>query len=265
MSKKMIAKKSSNVSSLEKSIIILKTLGNSVSELDLQSISAETAFSISTVYRLLSTLEDHNLVSRDPGTKKYRLGVGIIHLAEAAKRHINLLRIAQPILEDLSKITDETANLDILINNRSTIIAQSLGVTPIALKSVLGSQVHLHASASGKVLLSGMSLEKINEILDEGMPAFTPNTITNRKELLCTIDAIQKNGYSFDDEERCHGVYCIGTPVFNHENRVIAAIHISSPATKRTKEEFLSLVPSVISAGKQLSKELGWNDKQSIY
>jgi len=249
--------------SLEKALQLLELLSENGNEQTLNSLSKASTIHISTVHRLLEILERREYVFRNPKTKGYRLGIKNIHLGESARRHISLINEAQSVLEELTAKTGETSSLDMIINNRSTIMSQVVGTPPTAVQSVVGAQVHMHACATGKVLLSGMTIDRVDRILSEGLIRFTPNTITDHEQLMSEIEVIRKRGYAFDNEERFIGVRCIAVPIYDHTNKIIAAIHISSPVNRMSEENFLELIPAVVEAGIKLSSRLGWKSNHN--
>ena len=65
----------------------------------------------STALRLLSTLERHALVERDPRTSKYRLGQRLPQLASVVTGELDLRFVARPVCEYLASAVGETVTL----------------------------------------------------------------------------------------------------------------------------------------------------------
>ena len=94
-----------------------------------------------------------------------------------------------------------------------------------------------HATASGKAMLAYMSDGSQKKILKNKLEKFTSFTITNVKQLSEELKKIKKNGFSTDDEEFQPGVFCVGYPIFDNENKPFASISCSSPKFKITSDK----------------------------
>ena len=68
---------------------------------------------------------------------------------------------------------------------------------------------------------------------------------------------MRADGYAVDDEETFAGVRCIAAPIHDHSRQVIAALGISGPATRITREQLPDFAGIVMQAAAQLSADLG--------
>src|SRR5438094_10199302 len=101
------------VQSLDRALEILRLLG-SEPEMRVTDLARRLEVHKSTVFRLLSTLQEHGLVEQNPTTEKYRLGYGLVRLAGAVVAELDLARASRSVLEELAVRTGETVNLAIL-------------------------------------------------------------------------------------------------------------------------------------------------------
>ncbi len=84
----------------------------------------------------------------------------------------------------------------------------------IAVPSRVGAQQEAYCSALGKVLLSGLTEDQLEEYLRDGkLIALTPQTITDSTRLRAEIGAVRQRGYSIDDREAHQTICCIGAPI----------------------------------------------------
>ena len=67
----------------------------------------------STVSRILTTLQDQDLVSRNPENGRYRLGLGLVSLAGVALGGLNIRGVAQAHMGELAEASQETVNVTI--------------------------------------------------------------------------------------------------------------------------------------------------------
>ena len=76
-------------------------------------------------------------------------------------------------------------------------------------------------------------------------------------ELIQELKRIRNVGYAFDQEERFIGMRCIGAPVFNSNNQVVAGISISGPVARMSDDLIVQLGQETARHGEEISKQLG--------
>jgi IclR family transcriptional regulator, KDG regulon repressor len=124
--------------------------------------------------------------------------------------------------------------------------------------SRVGKRAQMHCTSVGKAILAHLPENDILAILDrKGMPAHTDYTITEKEALLQELKQIRLRGYSLDLEENEYGITCIAAPVFDHLGNVVAAVSISGPTTRMTKDRLTQLGPVMIQTSQKLSARLG--------
>ena len=92
--------------------------------------------------------------------------------------------------------------------------------------------------------------------MDKKLEAFIQFTITDKNKLLTQLGKIRKNGVAFCKEEMLIGINTIGIPIFNHENKPIAAVVIAGPSKRVKCEINSSLVTALKKAAKEISSQL---------
>jgi DNA-binding IclR family transcriptional regulator len=96
----------------------------------------------------------------------------------------------------------------------------------------VGSRMPLHASASGKCLLAGLSEAEIAEIYpDEELPFQSTNTIGDRTALFAEMREVRARGYAFNTDEFLDGVSALAVPV-RLGDKVVASLSIAGPTTR---------------------------------
>jgi DNA-binding IclR family transcriptional regulator len=246
------------VRSLDKALSVLEILANIEGDIDLAGLASRAGLPKSTLVRLLGTLRQHDLVNQDPRTRRYRLGWALIHLGKAAERQSNLAQVIMPFVEKLANETGETASMATLRGHRAVYVAQILSKNIIRGVPPIGSDLPLHCTAVGKVLLSSFSDDAVDRLISEyGLPRMTDNTIVNAAHLRRELALIRKEGTAVDNEEAEPGGRCIAAPIRDGNGRVIAALSITGPTNRLgvdRVEEYAGIVRKI--AG-QASRLLG--------
>lgn len=225
------------VNSVIKAIEIMEFIAYSDEEVGVTEISNNLNYGVSATYHLLNTLKEVNIIEQNPRTKKYRLGIKLWQIGKIANKQNHLSLILKPYLKELKSLTGETANLTVLDNNEIVYIAQEESDRLVRMFTKTGARAPLYCSAAGKVLLAFQTPAKQESILRNiHLKPFTEKTVTNEDILRKELEIIKQKNYAFDNEERELGVSCIAAPVFGFDNEIIAAISISGPTSRFTKE-----------------------------
>lgn len=236
--------RASGVQSVERALDILELLSRSEGELGVSELGAATGLALGTVHRLLGTLISRGYARQNPTTRKYGLGLRALGMADAAREHIGPL--AQPFLQELMQVSQETANLAILEQNSTMYIHQIPATRMVRMFTKPGNRAPVHATGTGKVLLAYQPAEVVQAIIRQnGLPSITPNTITDLPSLLQELDLIRERGYAVDFEEQEEGVRCLAAPIFSPNGEILAAISLSGPATRLHEAHLEELIPHI--------------------
>ncbi|RUM58846.1 MAG: IclR family transcriptional regulator [Persephonella sp.] len=191
---------------------------------------------------------------------KYHLGIKNFEIGHAYLSNIDLRKLAKPYLKYLAEKFNETVYLAVKGGLEIVYIDVYQVNRPISVRSRVGKLLPMYASASGKVHLADMDEFELNEFFKEvKLIPFTKKTITDKEVLKKHIEEVRNKGYALDDEEWEDEVRCISAPVRNYKGNVIAAITISAPSYRFSKERFISEVKEeLLEKTFELSEKLGY-------
>ena len=190
---------------------ILRLLKVSLGGLTQAEMAARLGLARTTVHRLLNALAKEGLVQLSGQGGRYRLGVEILQMADAARSA--LISEAHPLLLRLSQELEETVDLSILDRRSVTFVDQVVATHRLRAVSAVGASFPLHCTANGKAILASLSLTEARRLLPDDLEACTPNTVRNREELLKQLDAVRKSGVAFDLEEHSLGICAVGVSI----------------------------------------------------
>jgi DNA-binding IclR family transcriptional regulator len=129
----------------------------------------------------------------------------------------------------------------------------------LKLDQPIGRTDPLHCTALGKALLSGLTDQEIEAFLrSTKLVPCTRKTITDPEVLDRVIRSVRREGYSVDLEELDEGIHCMGAPIRDVTKKVIAAISISAPAIRLTKQKIKKLEVPLIETSLEISKKMGY-------
>ena len=248
--------KAAPVEVIGKVLRILEALDNSSEGLNLRQISLQTGVNKSTAYRFLSHLEGAGYLFRqEDGT--YLIGPRLARFGTGIAYHARLRKISRPILEEVWRITKETVNLAILDGHEVLLLDVIESPQLFRMGSQVGMRMALNCTALGKTILAFMPLETQEEMLASlTFTRVTPRTIMDAARLRKELVRVRNQGYALDDREGNLGARCIAAPILDGSGRVLAAISVTGPVTRITRERVLSLGDLAKNGAKKISSRL---------
>lgn len=256
--------KSAPVGVVTKVLDILETLHDAPSGLQLKDVAQLTGINKSTAYRFLAHLEHEGYVFRD-SSGAYAIGVRLARLASGASYQTTLRKLSRPILQQLWRVTGETVNIAVLDGREVLYLDVMESSHTFRLVSQVGMRRPVYCTALGKAMLSFIPEEEQQYFFD-GMSfeRFTPHTIRGAVQLRKEFALIRQRGYSIDNEEAYLGSRCIAAPIFEASGKIAAALSVSGPTTRVTRERVPVVAAAAKSAATAISRTLGYAVAQKI-
>jgi DNA-binding IclR family transcriptional regulator len=247
--------KSAPVGVVTKVLRILEMLHDSPGGLQLKEVAEKTAINKSTAYRVLAHLEHEGYVFRD-SAGAYAIGVRLARLGSGASYQTTMRKVSRPVLEDLARITGETVSLAVLEGREVLYLDVMESAHTFRQVSYIGMRHPLYCTALGKAILAYYP-DREREYLISGLEfeRFTPHTITSAANLRKELRLIRQRGYSLDNEEVYLGSRCVGAPILDASDRVIAALSVSGPKTRITRDR----IPTFAAVARQAAAEVATN------
>lgn len=228
-------------------------------ELSLSEISSALNLNKSTIFHLISTLEQNNFIEKTSRSRKYRLGLALFALGNIVGRQMDLREQALPYLKRIVDKFHQTVHLAILDKDQAFYIEKVEGTATIRCSSQVGKYKPLHCTAIGKVLMASLDDDSINRIIREkGLTRFTPNTICEAEQLKTELRTIREQGYALDNTEIEPELFCVATPIKNHSGEVVAAISISGPLSIISRSNCHIYVQELKEVSHKVSQSLGY-------
>lgn len=240
---------------IDRAVTILDCLSRYEEAVSLKIIAADTALHPSTAFRILASLTAHGLVERSNGSGDYRLGTRLLRWGNRVRAGIDLQAEARPVMTWLRDQCGETVNLTVREGDSVVYVERVLAKRVMRVEQHVGSRAPLHVTAVGKLMLGEMGTQVIHDYSERtGLPAYTPNTLTDEESMVKEINQAMRDGYAFDNEEAELGVGCIGVLIRDSSGAVVAGLSISAPI-ERWQQEWVTLVKE---AGERISQRLGY-------
>jgi IclR family transcriptional regulator, KDG regulon repressor len=235
---------------LEDAILILNLLQGQATGLSLAQITEESGFVKNKVFRLLFTLEKHQLVERD-NQGRFWLGLRFLEFGQQVQRQTSLLQASEPIMDWLVAETGETIFLGVVNGCDALCVAARESPQSVRLFAEVGRRAPLYSGGVPKVLCAHLApaarATMLEDLLDD-----------ERASLEKTLAEVREAGYVVVADELDMGAHSVAAPIHNHTGEVIAAISIAGPSHRFTPDVIETYIKLVCTAGLQISQALGY-------
>jgi DNA-binding IclR family transcriptional regulator len=245
---------------------LLELLAERARPLSHREISEAMRLPKSSLTELLGAMMAHRYIRRTgDGADRFALGPGVLPLASSILRQNDIVRLAQPVLNEMMQATGESTSLAMRVGREVVAIARVISRQPVAYSLPVGQRGPLHATAAGKAMLGVSSIaERERYLAETPLAAMTARTITDPATLHAQLDAISKGAVAIVDEELFDGVVTLGLAIRDADGHPVASLTIGMPAMRAT-EERRRLVETVLRQGTaEIYTALGWNRSGSL-
>ena len=244
---------------LDRTFAILDLFDEERPEWTATEIARTLELPVPTTHRILMALKQRGYVSQHEETKRFRLGVGALHLGDRAHASVDLRSLSRPVLKRLSRETGETALLTVVApgGSRGVCLERVETAQPLRLSVQPGRRVPLHAGASQKALLAFLPKDSVERVLSQPLERLCERTIVDPSDLRAELARIRERGWARSAEETNLGVSGIAIPLLSQRGGVVCAIGIAGPSARLDDARIASEFRQVASAAEEVATALG--------
>ena len=242
------------IRAVERALDVLEAFTIREPALDLDALCHRTGLPKSTVFKILSVLEQRGYVQKHAAEGTYRIGLQAFQVGNQYLAGLTMIEIVHPYLKKLaSRFPQSAVHLAVLSPTGNKVVyVDMVTLNTFVVLGPVGGQAPAHATALGKCLLAGLEEEALERRLaDIALPRLTPRTITDFQELREHLQVVRAQGYALDDEETSPGNLCVGIPVRDRQGCTVAAI-----STAHMKGAMGDDLPTIVSVMRQTSEEV---------
>ncbi|MFC4055142.1 IclR family transcriptional regulator [Actinomadura syzygii] len=208
----------------------------------LADIIEATGINKSTVFYILRTLTNLEVVDYDERTRSYRLGPALLELGAAASGQFGELSLARRYLSELLEKLQATIVIYRRVSAEEISLLDKLE-RPNRVRITLqpGERIPIQGGSFGRAFLAYESPESLEVILRHGLQAFTPKSLTDVEAFRTELGLVRERGWTVDHEGYALGISTVAAPVFDAEGRVtlvVAAVGFSNLIDDDTAAEY---------------------------
>lgn len=253
----------SSTSILERCLSLLEILAEAPEGMALGDIAARARMQKSATHRMLTSLVESGFAFQSDN-RDYRLTMKMVTLGFRFLGQTGLIDHCQTVLERLAGEVEELVRMTIVDGDRLVWVAKAQGArSSLVIDPVMGQDVALHATATGKVWLATLSSERaLKLVLRDGFG--TPqqhgsNVLQSVESLLEDLNRTKQQGFglAWEEAEPGIGAIAVGVPIDLEEGTpLIGTVSVAGPVFRLSKERLLEFLPLLQDASQELC-ELG--------
>jgi IclR family transcriptional regulator, pca regulon regulatory protein len=260
-----VIRQRNSIQSLARGLNIMELFAKSSQPLTLTEIASQARLTKTTVQRFLNTLHALGYIKRGDN-KRYLLSTGVLSLAYGFLNTSSLIKMAKPYLDELSSELSKTVNLAVLDDVHTICLYRKEVRRFLKFDIGPGTKLPCHAGSLGKVLLSGLNDEELNECISKiEYTPLTPKTILSKEKLREEVLETRKKGYAISDQELSWDMYSIAVPLFDNKSEMIAAINVSMEFHLRDDSNLETTIHILMEKGELICRNLGYDGPYPLH
>jgi DNA-binding IclR family transcriptional regulator len=250
---------STKVPSVERALAVLEILAESKRGFSISEMARRLGVPKSSIHLILTTLERRGYLVKNPQSRRYFVGLKLVSLAYLALDGFEVRERAVPFLLSLAAKTGLGVHMAVLEGNEAVLIERIESPGLVKLNTWVGQRMHVNCTALGKALVAFLPEEEFKRTVQaKRLIKHNQNTISSMVKFREELTRVRAAGYAVDDEEEEVGVRCVGAPVFDHLDRVVAALSVAGTTTQIPGNRIEELARLVQDTGTRISRELGY-------
>jgi DNA-binding IclR family transcriptional regulator len=212
-------------------------------------LAGTTGVPVSTAYRYLRVLREHELVVEEGGV--YRCGPLFARVARPEQTYRQLVCTAGPLMQRLTALTGETVTLAVRIGvSHALCIHQTESPNADRTGFRIGQTLPLHAGAGERVLLAFAPDDVIQRVMIGELERYTANT-PDRHELARKLVSTRHSWITTSRSEYVPGAIAVAVPVAA-DDQVICSLTVSGPSARCDAAWQARIKPVLLNAGRAL-------------
>ncbi|MGH3344310.1 MAG: IclR family transcriptional regulator domain-containing protein [Carbonactinosporaceae bacterium] len=244
------------VQSLARGLSVITAFDAAHQELTLSEVARATGLTRAAARRFLHTLAGLGYVRTDG--RLFALSPRVLELGYAYLSSLSLPEIAEPHLERLVAEVHESASVSVLDDDDVVYVARVPTSRIMTVSINIGTRFPAYATSMGRVLLAGLGPQDLDAYLARvDLEPLTGRTVEAVAALRRELDRVHAQGYALVDQELEVGLVSVAVPVHDRTGRVMAAMNVSSHASRTTKQSARrDLLPPLRAAARRVEADL---------
>ncbi|MBO0729574.1 MAG: helix-turn-helix domain-containing protein [Acidimicrobiaceae bacterium] len=250
------------VQSLARGLGVIRAFGPDRPNMTLSEVARATDLTRAAARRFLLTLIDLGYVRSDG--REFALMPRVLELGYAYLSGLPLNEVAEPHLEDLVSEVHESSSVAVLDGEDIVYVVRVPTKRIMAVAISVGTRFPAYATSMGRVLLAFRPDEELETMTRKiKFEPITRRTVTDASRLREILGVVRSQGYAMTDQELEDGLRSAAVPLRDASGTVVAAMNVSTHASRVTMEELRRrLLPRLQAAARSIEADLAARNGQ---
>lgn len=237
---------------------VLMTFMTDQQSFGVSELAEQLALPKSQVSKILATLRRHGLVTQDPASRRYSVGLRAFALGSRFMTYDKLAGESLPILHGLVQETGHSARLSVRDGDEVVYLIGVEGPHFVDTGWRAGTWLPWYGSSAGRILLAYLPAEEAERLLSQKpMTPITPYTVSDRKKLDKILERARQRGYDSQRNETTVGLGTIAAPIFGPSQKVIGALSLAFPEAAVKAADEAAFAELLHKRARQISLRMG--------
>lgn len=217
------------VQALARGLDVITAFDRDHGSMTLSAVAERAGLSRATARRLLKTLAELGYVRFDG--KEFTLTPSVLRLGTAYLSGLGLPEVAQPHLERLSAVLNESTSAAVLDGTEIVYVARVATRRLMNVGITVGTRFPAYATSMGRVLLAALDENQLTTYFSEAdLRPLTPFTRHDESGIREAVEQARAQGWAEVDQELEIGLRSLAAPVTGAGQATVAAVNVSTTA-----------------------------------
>ncbi|MES0100773.1 IclR family transcriptional regulator [Mesorhizobium sp. M0019] len=219
--------------SLRRALLLVRTVAaHDDTGMRLTDLASSTELHTTTTHRLLSALQDEGMISFDPNTKLYKLGLEMLLLAQSAHRMMVKDQL-HPVLMALAQECGEDVHSVVPTGDDSVLIDKVEGTEVGRITSpAIGCRRPIGVGAGSIALLTAVSDAEARSLYERNLPHLANVRWTTPDRIWRDIVAARRRGFSVVKGQLVKDATAISVAALNNAGEPVASVTVFGPNSR---------------------------------
>ena len=238
-----------------KTLELFDLLAANIDGMSVSEISEALDITRATVYSLIRTCQDRGYVVRDPKTGLFCLGNKFYECGLKYQLRFPFTYVGGMMSRKVSNGSNVRAVIYVREGDKAVLMVSN--DRPSGERPRWICSFPLWAGAPGRMLLSALTAEELDEILKDERKPLTGSTITDGATLRAIIAKAGEQGFCTDKGEVDQDSALLAAPIYDREGVLVASFCFQIP-TREWNGRGEELLEVVQSAARDISNDMGY-------
>lgn len=221
------------IKSADRTLDLLELVAGSEAALSHAEIGAALGIPKSSLTGLLRNLEARGYLARTRDGRGFEPGRAFLALLARGRDRINFTALAQPVLERLSAVTDESSSLSLFRGDEVERVCGVDSPQALAYRMTPGARFPLYSTSAGKIALAAMADEDREAVLRRlRLKRITGQTLRSIAELRDELAQVARTGVAYSRGENTRGIVAVAVGVRSSDGAPLGALNVVAPEAR---------------------------------